>query len=64
MAFCLSVRVRTSRVRVLSKQLNYSDSYAVTHLCEQELDWLDMKLACIRIGPRFNVNIIVVIFLT
>ena len=31
------------------------------HLCEQELDWLDMslnvkKLACIRIGPRCNIN--------
>jgi len=31
------------------------------HLCEHELDWLDMSLsvkksACIRIGPRFNIN--------
>jgi len=31
------------------------------HLCEQELDWLGMSLnvkksACIRIGPRFNIN--------
>jgi len=31
------------------------------HLCEQELDWLNMSLyvkksACIRIGPRFNIN--------
>jgi len=31
------------------------------HLCEEELEWLDMclnvkKSACIRIGPRFNVS--------
>ena len=48
-------------IKIADSRLANKISQQLLHLCEQELDWLDMSLnvkksACIRIGPRFNIR--------
>ena len=56
---CMSILLYADDILLIAPSV--TSLQQLLHLCEEELEWLDMclnvkKSACIRIGPRFNVS--------
>jgi len=56
---CISILLYADDILLIAPSITSLQQLVL--LCESELSWLDMKInirksACMRVGPRFNVN--------
>ena len=56
---CLSIILYADDILLLAPSVNALQK--ISHVCEKELDWLDLtinvsKSSCMRMGPRFKVH--------